>query len=141
LFWFFVLDYKAWFSRTIGKRPFSKNPTLADQAEFWFSKVLYLLIYLIVPLQFLRGTEVLTGFLLMHAALGFLFAVVFLLAHVYDKALFPHPSANVAITYECAVHQHHPSVYFATNCRFFSWVLGELVFQAEHHLFPRVSHV
>lgn len=141
LFWFFVLDYKAWFSRTIGKRPFSKNPTLADQAEFWFSKALYLLIYLIVPLQFLRGTEVLTGFLLMHAALGFLFAVVFQLAHVVDKAEFPQPTANGAMTDEWAVHQLRTTVDFATNSRFLTWALGGLNFQAEHHLFPRVSHV
>lgn len=141
LFWFFVLDYKAWFSRTIGKRPFSKNPALADQAEFWFSKALYLLIYLILPLQFLSTSDVVTGFLLMHAVLGFLFAVVFQLAHVVDKADFPEPNAHGEMADEWAVHQLRTTVDFATNSRFLTWALGGLNFQAEHHLFPRVSHV
>src|SRR5690606_12631652 len=84
---------------------------------------------------------VITGFLLMHAVLGFLFAVVFQLAHVVDKAEFPQPAANGEMTDEWAVHQLRTTVDFATNSRFLTWALGGLNFQAEHHLFPRVSHV
>src|SRR5690606_10950359 len=77
LFWFFALDYKAYFRQKIAQRPFSHRLSAADHLEFWASKLLYLLIYIALPLSLADGTTVITGFLLMHAILGFLFAVVF----------------------------------------------------------------
>lgn len=141
LFWFFVLDYKAYFRQKIGQRPFSHRLQSKDHLEFWLSKILYILLYIVLPLQFLSGTQVLAGFLLMHAVLGFLFAVVFQLAHVVDQAEFPCPQADGRMADEWAVHQLRTTVDFATNSRFLTWALGGLNFQVEHHLFPRVSHV
>lgn len=141
IFWFFVLDYKALFTQKIGQRDFSKRFQRAEHIEFWFSKILYLVIYIGVPLIWLTGSQVLWGFLTMHAVLGFLFAVVFQMAHVMDKAEFPEAAQNGAMQDEWAIHQLRTTVNFAPNSRLLTWALGGLNFQTEHHLFPRVSHV
>ena len=141
LFWFFVLDYRAWWRQKIGQRDFARKPSGRDQFEFWLSKCLYLVIYLLIPLQFFSPAHVLSGFLLMHAALGFLFAVVFQLAHVVDKAEFLSPDEQGALADEWAAHQLRTTVDFAPDNRLLSWLLGGLNFQVEHHLFPRISHV
>ncbi|AHK15673.1 MULTISPECIES: fatty acid desaturase family protein [Thalassolituus] len=141
LFWFFALDFKAYKSQKIAKRAYSQPMSFGDHAEFWISKAAYLCIYLVLPAMVMTTEQVIWGFLIMHAALGFLFAVVFQLAHVVDKAEFPRPDENDALQDEWAVHQMRTTVDFATNNRFLTWALGGLNFQAEHHLFPRISHV
>jgi linoleoyl-CoA desaturase len=114
---------------------------LADHVEFWASKAIYVTLYLLIPMAALGTGPALLGFLLMHAFLGFLFAVIFQLAHVVDKAEFPRPDERGVLPDEWAVHQMRTTVDFATDSRFLTWALGGLNFQAEHHLFPRVSHV
>lgn len=141
LFWFFALDYKALYRQKIGQRDFSKRFTRAEHLEFWFSKILYLILYLALPLLLLSGKQVFIGFLLMHAILGFLFAVVFQLAHVVDKAEFPLVNDDGSMQEEWAIHQLRTTVDFAPDSKWLTWALGGLNFQAEHHLFPRVSHV
>lgn len=141
LFWFFALDYKALITQKIGQQEFSKRFERAEYIEFWAFKIFYLLLYIGLPLLFLSGSQVLVGFLIMHAALGFLFAVVFQMAHVMDKAEFPTAGNNGEMQDEWAVHQLRTTVNFAPNSQFLTWALGGLNFQTEHHLFPRVSHV
>lgn len=141
IFWFFVLDYKALITQKIGQRDFSKRFERAEYIEFWLSKAMYLLIYIALPLLFLSATQVLWGFLAMHAALGFLFAVVFQMAHVMDQAEFPEVGKNGAMQDEWAVHQLRTTVNFAPHSKFLTWALGGLNYQTEHHLFPRISHV
>lgn len=141
LFWFFALDFKAYHSQKIARREYSHRMRLADHVEFWASKAIYLTVYLLLPAAVFGGETTLWGFLLMHAFLGFLFAVVFQLAHVVDKAEFPRPQDDGTMPDEWAVHQMRTTVDFATDNRFLTWALGGLNFQAEHHLFPRISHV
>lgn len=145
LFWFFALDYKAYFLQRIASRDFSHKMKRADHIEFWFSKALYLTLYLAVPISVLGSENAITGFLLMHAILGFMFAVVFQLAHVVDQAEFPAPLSggeqDGEMADEWAIHQLRTTVDFATNNHFLTWALGGLNFQVEHHLFPRVSHI
>ena len=145
LFWFFALDYKAYFSQKIATRPFSHKMALSDHLEFWCSKLLYIGLYLLLPASVFGWSNTLTGFLLMHAVLGFLFAVVFQLAHVVDQAEFPAPQQggehDGEMADEWAVHQLRTTVDFATNNRWVTWALGGLNFQVEHHLFPRISHI
>lgn len=141
LFWFFVLDYKAYFSQTIGQRPYSKPMTTIDHIEFWFSKAFYILLYLAIPIGFLGVQEAVVGFLAMHAVLGFLFAVVFQLAHVVDLADFPQANQDGELPETWALHQLRTTVDFAPNNRWLNAVLGGLNLQVEHHLFPRISHI
>ncbi|GAA6145576.1 fatty acid desaturase family protein [Thalassolituus maritimus] len=141
LFWFFALDFKAYGSQRIARRDYSHRMKLKDHIEFWASKAIYITLYLLIPASILGAGPALLGFLLMHAFLGFLFAVVFQLAHVVDKAEFPRPDSQGMLPDEWAVHQMRTTVDFGTDSRFLTWALGGLNFQAEHHLFPRISHV
>lgn len=145
LFWFFALDYKAYFTQRIATRDFSHKMSWADHIEFWLSKGLYIALYLALPAVVIGWEATITGFLLMHAILGFLFAVVFQLAHVVDQAEFPEPQKDGPndgeMADEWAIHQLRTTVDFATSNRLVTWALGGLNFQVEHHLFPRVSHV
>ncbi len=140
LFWFFVLDYKAYWRQKIAQRPFSHALTRWDHIEFWLSKALYLLLYLWLPAQWLGWPATVAGFLLMHAVLGSVFAIVFQLAHVVDQADFP-PVSHGQLSDDWAHHQLRTTVDFATDSRWLTWALGGLNFQLEHHLFPRISHV
>jgi linoleoyl-CoA desaturase len=40
-----------------------------------------------------------------------------------------------------AIHQIKTTTNFANKSRLFSWYVGGLNFQIEHHLFPNVCHV
>lgn len=140
LFWFFVLDFLAYFNQKIAKQEFSQKYQIKDSAIFWFSKAFYITLYLIIPSLFLGWDTVLTGFLCLHAVMGFLFAVVFQLAHVVDKTEFPQPDEHGNLPYEWAAHQLATTADFATTSKFTTWCVGGLNFQVEHHLFPRISH-
>jgi linoleoyl-CoA desaturase len=74
--------------------------------------------------------------------LGITLAVVFQLAHAVDEAKFPMPDdATGRIENAWAVHQAETTVNFARRSIIWTWFLGGLNFQIEHHLFPRISHV
>lgn len=141
LIWFFGLDFKAYSIQKIATREFSQRLSLKDHVEFWVSKMVYLTTYIVIPSAVFGAEHVILGFLIMHWTLGFLFAVVFQLAHVVDLADFPRPDENGTMQDEWAVHQLRTTVDFATDNKFLTWALGGLNFQAEHHLFPRISHV
>jgi linoleoyl-CoA desaturase len=40
-----------------------------------------------------------------------------------------------------AIHQVETTVDFARRSRVVTWLVGDLNFQIEHYLFPRISHV
>ncbi|MFT4765617.1 MAG: linoleoyl-CoA desaturase [Oleispira sp.] len=140
LFWFFVLDFLAYFNQKIAEQEFSQKYQIKDSAIFWVSKAFYITLYLIVPSLFLGWETVLIGFLCLHAVMGFLFAVVFQLAHVVDKTEFPQPDEHGNLPYEWAAHQLATTADFAPSNKFTTWCVGGLNFQVEHHLFPRISH-
>ncbi|MFT6113727.1 MAG: linoleoyl-CoA desaturase [Oleispira sp.] len=141
LFWFFGLDFLAYFNQKVAEQEFSQKYQKKDSAVFWLSKAFYITLYLIIPSYFLNWETVLIGFLCLHAVMGFLFAVVFQLAHIVDKTEFPQPDKHGNLPYEWAAHQLATTANFATTSKFTTWCVGGLNFQVEHHLFPRISHI
>lgn len=141
LFWFYVLDFVAYFKESIADQEFTQKYKFKDSIIFWLSKIGYSSIYLFIPAYFLGWGTVLIGFLCLHVVMGVVFALVFQLAHVVDKAEFPQSDENGKLPYEWAAHQLATTVDFATNSKVATWCLGGLNFQVEHHLFPRISHV
>lgn len=77
----------------------------------------------------------------MHYVAGFILAVIFQPAHVIDGTEYPLPNNEGDIENNWAIHQLHTTTNFANNSRLFSWYVGGLNFQIEHHLFPNVCHV
>lgn len=107
------------------------------------TKLNYLGYIFIIPLIFtaLPWWQILIGILIMHYIAGFLLAIIFQPAHVSDGAEFPLPDNNHALENNWAIHQLITTTNFSNTSKWFTWYVGGLNFQIEHHLFPNVCHV
>ena len=77
----------------------------------------------------------------MHFIAGFVLAIVFQCAHVVEHADYPKPMDSGNMEHNWFAHQLHTTANFGSRSRFFSWFVGGLNFQVEHHLFPNICHV
>jgi linoleoyl-CoA desaturase len=107
------------------------------------SKLVYIGYILIVPILVtsLMWWQVLIGVLLMHYIAGFTMAIIFQPAHVVEGADFPLPDEANMLENNWTVHQLQTTTNFGNKSRWFSWFVGGLNFQIEHHLFPNICHV
>jgi linoleoyl-CoA desaturase len=107
------------------------------------SKLMYIGYIFVLPLLFtsLVWWQVLIGILFMHYIAGFMLAIIFQPAHVIEGTEFPLPDSNNSLENNWAIHQLLTTTNFGNNSRWFSWYVGGLNFQIEHHLFPNVCHV
>lgn len=141
LFWIFFADYKKYFSQEVSGMKFRKM-SRKEHFIFWISKLLYLAVFILMPVIFLGVLPSVLGFALLSAVCGLTLAIVFQLAHVVEQTTFPvtHEETKKIDT-EWAVHQVNTTANFATRSKIISWFTGGLNFQVEHHLFPRISHI
>ncbi len=107
------------------------------------SKILYIFYTIILPIMLVPVAWwwVLVGFLLMHFVAGFMLAIIFQPAHVVDGTEYPDPDENGKLENSWAIHQLRTTTNFAQRSRIFSWYVGGLNLQVEHHLFPNICHV
>jgi linoleoyl-CoA desaturase len=77
----------------------------------------------------------------MHFIAGFILSIIFQPAHVVPTSNFPMPDESGNIEADWAVNQLYNTADFAPKAKFFSWYVGGLNFQVEHHLFPKICHV
>ena len=107
------------------------------------SKVLYYLLLLVVPLLTVPVAWywTATGFVLMHLVGGLVLAAIFQTAHVVPTSDYPLPDENDELNNNWAAHQLHTTCNFAPKNRLFTWLVGGLNHQVEHHLFPNISHI
>ena len=112
-------------------------------AKILFHKSWYVGLTLVLPvlLSGLPVHQVLLGFLLMHAICGLILALIFQSAHILEETDFFRPGEAGHMTHHWAVHQVHTTANFANASPLFSWLIGGLNFQIEHHLFPNICHV
>ncbi len=108
-----------------------------------FSKVAYFGITVGLPLIFspLPWWLTILFFLLMHFVGGLTLALIFQPAHVVPSSDFPKPGPTGNIEEDWAVSQLLNTANFAPRARIFSWYVGGLNYQIEHHLFPNICHV
>lgn len=108
-----------------------------------FNKIWYLLLTLILPMILipLAWWKILLAFLLMHYICGLILAFVFQTAHVIEETNFYKPNAHGSIENNWAIHQMNTTSNFAEKSIFFSWFIGGLNYQIEHHLFPNICHI
>lgn len=111
--------------------------------ELIVSKVLYYMIFLLLPIILLPFSWywVVLGYLVMHFICGFLLTVIFQTAHVMPSSEYPTPGDDGKLENSWAIHQLLNTSNFSPKSRVFSWFIGGLNYQIEHHLFPYVSHV
>ena len=80
-------------------------------------------------------------FLLMHFIAGLILAMVFQPAHVVPSSEYSEVTKNGDIELDWASNQLMNTANFANKSRLFSWYVGGLNFQIEHHLFPNICHI
>lgn len=77
----------------------------------------------------------------MHIVAGMIMSTVFQMAHVVEGTYQPLPDGNNVIPCEWSVHQLMATSDFGRKIGLFSWYIGGLDYQIEHHLFQNISHV
>ena len=107
------------------------------------TKVVYVTYIFVIPLLItdLAWWQIVIGILIMHYIAGFMLAIIFQPAHVIDGTEFPLPDDDNVLENNWAIHQLLTTTNFGNRSRWFSWYVGGLNFQIEHHLFPNVCHV
>jgi linoleoyl-CoA desaturase len=119
----------------------------ANIAKEWLimagTKLFYIGYIFVIPVVFtsLGWWQVLIGIAAMHYLAGFILAIIFQPAHVIEGTEFPLPDENKTLENSWAIHQLLTTTNFGNNSRWFSWYVGGLNFQIEHHLFPNICHV
>jgi linoleoyl-CoA desaturase len=142
LAWIFYEDFQKYFSGRVSVNSERKKIARKEHYIFWFTKVMYVTVYMIIPILILGWLPWLIGFLTVTIVCGLAISVVFQLAHVVEGTSFHSPTTDGEKSkQEWAVHQLASTSNFGTSSGFLHWLLGGLNFQIEHHLFPRISHI
>ncbi len=107
------------------------------------TKIIYLGYIYVIPLVLLPFSwwQVLIGFLVMHYVAGFILAIIFQPAHVIEGTEYPIADEKGNLENNWAIHQLHTTTNFGHKEKLFSWYVGGLNYQVEHHLFPNICHV
>lgn len=142
LFRSFVSDYtNAWRFKNYGLVKEGKDfRALLKDIFVW--KAVYFAYILVLPLLFLPVSPwlLVLGFIAMHFTTGLVLALIFQCAHVMEDCAYPLPDANGVMDNNWAVHQLMTTTNFSPKSRLFSWFVGGLNFQVEHHLFQNICH-
>ncbi|WP_282159883.1 fatty acid desaturase family protein [Ulvibacterium marinum] len=106
-------------------------------------KLLYYSYALTIPMLTvpLAPWIIILAFLSMHFVTGLLISTIFQVAHIMPSTEFPLPDEDGLIEGDWYSHQLATTTNFAPKSSFFSWLIGGLNYQIEHHLLPNVCHV
>lgn len=144
LMWCTVKDYKQAFRYKRMDLTKTQDITFGRLlTEIILSKVLYFSVFLVLPL-ILASTPwwgTVLGFLVMHYICGLILAMIFQPAHVVPTSNYMLPDESGNIQADWAVNQLFNTSNFAPKAKIFSWYVGGLNYQVEHHLFPNICHV
>lgn len=107
------------------------------------TKIFYVGYIFVIPVlaTSLAWWQILFGIFMMHYLTGFILAIIFQPAHVIEGTSYPSLDTNRGLENNWAVHQLLTTTNFGNGSRWFSWYVGGLNFQIEHHLFPNICHV
>jgi linoleoyl-CoA desaturase len=107
------------------------------------TKITYFTCIFVIPMWLLPISfwQVAIGFFVMHYIAGFILAIIFQPAHVIEGTEYPLPDENGNLENSWAIHQLHTTTNFGHKEKLFSWYVGGLNYQVEHHLFPNICHV
>ena len=142
LAWVFYEDFLKYFRKSVASNGRKTSLPRREHYVFWFTKVMYLLAYVAIPIWLTGFIPWLIGFLIITVVCGITTSVVFQLAHVVEGTQFHDPVIEGETGKQSwALHQIASTSNFGTSSGSLHWLLGGLNFQIEHHLFPRVSHI
>jgi linoleoyl-CoA desaturase len=111
--------------------------------ELLLAKVIYYSYMLVIPIIVLPQAWYVTvlQFMLLHFIAGLTLAAIFQPAHVMPSTEYPLPDDNGNLDNNSAIHQVITTTNFAPKKKIFSWFVGGLNYQIEHHLFPNICHI
>lgn len=144
LYWFTAKDFIQLLRYERKELLGGKWPTLPSALiQAAIHKTWYVALFLVLPLVFveLPWWQVVIGFIIMHLICGLALALIFQPAHVIEETDFFRKDENGSVMNNWAIHQMKTTANFAHGSKFFSWFVGGLNYQVEHHLFPHICHV
>lgn len=108
-----------------------------------FHKIWYFVLTILLPIYMLDlpWWTIIIGFVTMQFIAGMILALIFQSAHVIEETEFYETDSNGCVENNWAIHQMKTTANFANGSIFFSWFIGALNYQIEHHLFPNICHV
>ncbi|MCB9223144.1 MAG: acyl-CoA desaturase [Crocinitomicaceae bacterium] len=114
-----------------------------ELAKLIIHKLIYFAIFLVMPILMLdiEWYLIVLGWFCMHFVTGLILACIFQPAHVVPSSEFPLPNDENKIIGDKTIHQLQTTANFAPKNRLFSWYVGGLNYQIEHHLFPNMCHI
>ena len=106
------------------------------------SKIIFYAYTLVIPLMALETAwySVFLGWVLMHIVSGVILAAIFQPAHVVKETEYPEMNEEGNVENQWTIHQLSTTMNFAPTSELFSYFVGGLNFQVEHHLFPHICH-
>jgi len=106
-------------------------------------RLAYFVYTIVLPIWLTDATFliVVLNFSLMHFVAGLILSCIFQPAHVMEVSTYSKVGEGETIPTDWASHQVMNTVNFATKNKLFTWFVGGLNHQVEHHLFPSICHV
>lgn len=143
LSWIVAKDFKRFFHYKSMGAPLGKNGYKRLFIDLIVSKIIYYIVFLVIPILTIPVAWywIVVGFIAMHATGGIILSTIFQTAHVVPTSEYPLPDEEGKLDNNWAVHQLHTTADFAPDSKLFSWFIGGLNYQIEHHLFPNISHI
>jgi linoleoyl-CoA desaturase len=140
LAWVFYEDFLKYFRGSVSLINGPMKFTAWRHITFWVTKVLFVAVYMVIPIVVVGWLPWLVGFLVITVVCGIVISIVFQLAHVVEGTVF-FESKDEKQKQDWAIDQLRSTSNFGTKSGLLHWMLGGLNFQIEHHLFPRISHI
>jgi len=135
----FINDIKAIRRRVYSQIEFYEI-TAWDLYSLYFTKVLFLIYCVLVPVSSLGIWTGLLHIFIFATVVSYELVLMFAVNHLTVDANFPNDQTPVDAR-DWAALQVTTSSNFATDSSFWTVISGGLNFQIEHHLFPGVNHV
>jgi linoleoyl-CoA desaturase len=85
--------------------------------------------------------QIILAFLILHFITGLSISLVFQTAHIMPEVIFPVADESGTVEGERMLHQLATTSNYSEKSKVFSWMIGGLNYQVEHHLFPDICHV
>jgi linoleoyl-CoA desaturase len=142
--WATVKDFKQFLEfRAKGLTAKGKGRFVWQFSRLTMAKLVYYTMMLVLPMLLspVAWWVTLLFFLSMHFIAGVILSSIFQSAHVMPQVEFPTAPESGRMETNWFVHQLQTTCNFSPRSRVFSWFVGGLNYQIEHHLFPNVSHV
>jgi len=141
--WVFIKDFVQYFSLKMNE--FQEVPKFktSEHIEFWFSKLCYFILFVVIPLQHFSFPQFAIGLFIVNYSMSLALVSIFQLAHVMEESLFPvaNDPQYKSEPIDWVKLQLDTTVNFAARNKFVTWYAGGLNFQIEHHLLPKISHI